>query len=92
MLRRHWPTAWLLTLLLVLQAQLWLGRGALPDVWQLRTALITLEQDNDQAQLANQALANEVRDLQTGLESIETQARMSLGLIKPNEVFIQYAP
>jgi cell division protein FtsB len=89
MLRRYWPTALLLALLL-LQSQLWLGRGALPDVWQLRDALADLAQDNRNAQLANQALANEVRDLQTGLDSIEAQARMNLGLIKPNEVFVQY--
>lgn len=90
MLRRYWSTALLLALLLLLQSQLWLGRGALPDVWQLRDALANLAQDNRNAQLANQALANEVRDLQTGLDSIEAQARMNLGLIKPNEVFVQY--
>jgi cell division protein FtsB len=32
-----------------------------------------------------------VRDLQEGLEVIETYARKELGMLKNNEIFVQYA-
>jgi cell division protein FtsB len=34
-------------------------------------------------------LAAEVADLKHGLEAVEEQARMELGMIKPDEVFYQ---
>ena len=41
-----------------------------------------------QAQQANEQLASEVRDLKEGLEMVEEKARMELGMVKPNEVFV----
>jgi cell division protein FtsB len=32
-----------------------------------------------------------VRDLKEGLEMIEDKARAELGMIKPNEILVQYA-
>jgi cell division protein FtsB len=32
-----------------------------------------------------------VRDLQEGLEMVEEKARMELGMVKPNEIFVQIA-
>ncbi len=42
-----------------------------------------------QAQHANEQLASEVRDLKEGLEMVEEKARMELGMVKPNEIFVQ---
>ena len=78
-------------LLLVLQGQLWLGRGSVPDVKQLRDKLATLEAENAELKRRNEQIANEVRDLQEGLEVIETYARKELGMLKNNEIFVQYA-
>lgn len=90
-MRRYLIPSLLALLLLILQAQLWLGRGSLPDVWSLQSTLANLTQNNQQASQRNAQMTNEIRDLQNGLEVVEAQARRELGMVKPNEVFIQYA-
>jgi len=83
--------ALLITLLVVLHLQLWLGRGSLPNVAQLRSDLAQQLERNEQARQANSQLEAEVRDLMDGLEMVEEKARMELGMVKPNEVFVQYS-
>lgn len=82
----------LLTLLVILHAQLWFGRGSVPSVAQLQTKLQAQNEKNAAAQLANEQLASEVRDLKEGLEMVEEKARMELGMVRPNEVFVQITP
>lgn len=91
MLARFRVPAALLTLLLVLQAQLWLGRGSVPEVNAMRQQLATLQTDNAEAQRRNNQIASEVRDLEEGLDMVEELARMELGMVKPNEIFVQIA-
>ena len=86
--RRHVPAV-LLILLLALQAQLWFGRGSIPNVAQLTQELAQQKQSNAQAVLANERLDAEIRDLREGLETVEEKARMELGMVKPNEIFVQ---
>ena len=87
-MRRPLPLI-LIGLLLILQAQLWLGRGSLPTVWQLGQQLQAQKQRNALAQRANEQLGNELRDLREGLEMVEEQARKEIGMVKPNEIFVQ---
>ncbi|MBK9441004.1 MAG: septum formation initiator family protein [Comamonadaceae bacterium] len=79
----------LITLLVVLHAQLWLGRGSLPKVAQLQAQLAEQNQLNNQTRLANDQLAAELRDLKEGLEMVEEKARMELGMVKANEIYVQ---
>ena len=79
----------LLALLVVVWAQLWIGRGSLPDVRQMQIKLADQEAQNAQARRDNERLAAEVRDLQEGLEMVEEKARMELGMVKPNEILVQ---
>ena len=88
MARRLVPAA-LIALLALLHAQLWFGRGSVPDVTRMQDQLDALEQRNAQAQLANTRLAAEVRDLQEGLDMVEEKARSELGMVKPNEIYVQ---
>lgn len=81
----------LIALLVIVQAQLWFGRGSLPQVNEMRKELAQLEIDNRNAQQRNSQIANEVRDLQEGLEMVEELARQDLGMVKPNEIFVQIA-
>jgi cell division protein FtsB len=86
---RRLVPAVLLGLLVLIHAQLWLGRGSLPQVAQLRNELNLQQQHNQQAQLANGQLAAEVRDLKEGLEMVEEKARMELGMVRANEIYVQ---
>lgn len=81
--------ALLIGLLAVVQAQLWLGRGSVGDVAQMRQKLDEQKARNAVAQQANERLASEVRDLQEGLETVEEKARSELGMVKPNEIYVQ---
>ena len=79
----------LAALLLLVQAQLWFGRGGVPQVRELRERLHLQEATNEAARQRNAELGSEVRDLQEGLEMVEEVARHQLGLVRPNEIFVQ---
>ena len=83
--------ALLITLLLIVHAQLWIGRGSVFQVANMRSELTLLEQANLDAQTRNQQISNEVNDLQEGLEMVEELARQDLGMVRPNEIFVQIA-
>ncbi len=85
-------TSLLLILLLVLQGQLWFGRGSLPNVRQMQDKLSEMNAQNQKAQAENDRLASEVRDLKEGLDMVEEKARSELGMVKPNEIFVQFSP
>lgn len=82
----------LITLLLIVNWQLWSGRGSVPSVSQLQQKLDAQNTANAQARLANERLASEVRDLKEGLEMVEERARSELGMVKPNEIFVHTGP
>jgi cell division protein FtsB len=81
--------ALLIALLAVVHAQLWLGRGSIPNVAQLQQKLDAQTMANQLARQTNERLAAEVRDLQEGLEMVEERARLELGMVKPNEILVQ---
>ncbi|WP_299019351.1 cell division protein FtsB [uncultured Tepidimonas sp.] len=88
-MRAHWVTAVLVVLLAVIHGHIWWGRGSVSQVEALRRELAEQEQANEQARLRNERLAAEVQDLREGLETVEEIARQELGLVKPNEIFVQ---
>ena len=83
--------ALLLALLAVVHAQLWFGRGSVGNVAALERRLQEQKAHNAQSQQVNERLASEVRDLKEGLDMVEEKARSELGMVKPNEIFVQIA-
>ncbi len=81
----------LISLLVVLHAQLWFGRGSVPNVNRMVLELEAQKQKNAQAQLVNDRLVADVQDLREGLEMVEEKARLELGMVKPNEIYVQIA-
>ena len=79
----------LISLLAILHAQLWIGRGSIPNVTAMTQDLRVQRDKNDLARQANERLAAEVRDLKEGMEMVEEKARFELGLVKPNEILVQ---
>jgi cell division protein FtsB len=80
----------LLALLVIFQGQLWVGRGSVGHVRELAQKLDTQQAQNVQAKQHNEQLLFEVRDLKNGTSLVEAIARQELGMLKPNEVFVQY--
>lgn len=80
----------LAALLLILQGQLWLGRGGLMGLSGQAQQLQALKAENEQARRVNEQLTAEVADLKEGLHMVEERARNELGMVRPNEVFVQY--
>ena len=81
----------LIALLVMLHAQLWFGRGSVSSVARMGEQVDAQAKKNAQAQLANDRLVAEVRDLQEGLEMVEEKARQELGMVKANEIYVQIA-
>jgi cell division protein FtsB len=81
--------ALLIALLVLVHVQLWFGRGSVSGVATLQQQLDAQKTANLRAQQANERLASEVSDLKEGLEMVEEKARMDLGMVKPNEIYVQ---
>ena len=88
---RRLVPALLLVLLLLLQAQLWLGKGGLPAVSKLDNELKAKTQSNEAARLRNTQINAEVTDLKEGMGMVEERARQELGMVKPGEILVQIA-
>ena len=79
----------LIALLVIFHAQLWTGRGSVTNVRDMQKRLVDQQAKNIKAQASNDQLAAEVRDLKEGLQMVEEKARSELGMVKPNEIFVQ---
>ena len=75
--------------LLGLQYQYWLGENGRFEHNKLLTQTEDQQRLNDNQVAANNLLRTDVYDLKNGLEAVEEHARLDLGLIKPNETFVQ---
>jgi len=71
------------------QIGLWIGKGSVPHAWSLQSQLREQQGANELARQRNQRIAAEVGDLKEGLEMIEEKARGELGMVRPDEVFVQ---
>ena len=85
----RWATVVIAALLLVVQGDLWFGKGNMPYVMSLRKQLVAQRAANVQARERNVRVAAEVVDLKEGLEMVEEKARAELGMVRPNEILVQ---
>ena len=79
----------LVALLAAVHVELWLGKGGVPRVMSLRAQVESQQRLNAQALARNERMAAEVRDLREGLEMVEEKARTELGMVKPDEIYVQ---
>jgi cell division protein FtsB len=85
----RWATLFLLGLLGLVQGGLWLGSGGLPQVRKLQAQLDAATAHTAEQKRENARLQAEVDDLRNGLEMVEDRARSELGMVKPDEIFVQ---
>ncbi|MEI6858550.1 MAG: cell division protein FtsB [Shewanella sp.] len=79
----------LISLLGVLQYQLWCGVNNLPGSVQLREQIVLQQEGNAKLVARNQVLREEIFDLRSGTEALEERARNELGMIKEGETFFR---
>lgn len=79
----------LVLLLILLQYGIWTGRGSVAQVAELQKTLTELRAKNQQTEADIARLQSEIHDLQEGLSIVEEKARYEMGLVKPNEIFVQ---
>ena len=82
----------LLVLIGLVHIELWFGKGGVPRVMELQAKLAQQKAANELARARNAQLDAEVRDLKAGLEMVEETARYDLGMVKPDEIFVQLSP
>lgn len=80
----------LILALVVLQHKLWLGDGNLIQWIKLEKKLEDHQQQNDKLAARNRAMEADIRELKSGDQALEEQARYELGMIKETEVFYQF--
>lgn len=66
--------------------------GGFSDYLQAKQQLNEIDRTLAEQQQQNSLLKQEVNELQTSDEGIESIARQVLGMVKPNEVFIEVIP
>jgi cell division protein FtsB len=88
----RWITLALVALLMLVQAELWFGKGGVTRMVELQRRLDAQKSTNELAKRRNEQLAAEVSDLKEGLEMVEEKARFELGMIKPDEIYVQLSP
>ena len=88
----RWVTVALLATLALLQWPLWLGERGWPAVHRLREQLRAQLQANEQASQQNAALSAQAHDLQSGTQAVQDRARSEMGMIAPDELFVQVLP
>jgi cell division protein FtsB len=88
----RWITLGLAALLVLVQAELWFGKGGVTRMVELQRKLDAQRSTNELAKHRNEQLSAEVSDLKEGLEMVEEKARFELGMIKPDEIYVQLSP
>ena len=81
----------LVALLVLVHAELWFGKSGVPRTRELGAKLEQQLATNEAARLRNEQLQAEVRDLKEGLEMVEEKARFELGMLKPDEILVQFS-
>lgn len=80
----------LVVALVILQHKLWLGDGNLIQWSNLEKKLAAQEIENNKLFARNKALEADIRELKSGDQALEEQARYELGMIKDKETYYQF--
>ncbi len=80
----------LAALLALIQYPLWLGQGSWLRVWELDRQLGLQQEVNAGKRMRNEGLEAEAKDLKEGTTALEERARYELGMVKRDEIFVQF--
>ncbi|MGE0801619.1 MAG: cell division protein FtsB [Lautropia sp.] len=80
----------LAVLLALIQYPLWIGQGSWLRVMELDRQLGLQQEVNAGKRMRNEGLEAEVADLRDGTTAAEERARYELGMVKRDEIFVQF--
>ena len=80
----------LIVVLVLLQNKLWLGEGNILQWLTLEQKLRQHEMENDKLALRNKSLEADIKELKSGDQALEEEARFELGMIKETEIYYQF--
>jgi cell division protein FtsB len=80
----------LIIVLAVLQHKLWLGDGNIVQWFTLEQKLKEEDLNNSKLAARNKALEADIKELKTGDQALEEQARYELGMVKQDETYYQF--
>lgn len=89
-MRWPWSTLALTAAVVVVQADLWLAPSNMPQVFSLERQLAEQLALNATAEERNRRAIAELSDLKEGLEMVEEKARRELGMVRADEILVQY--
>ena len=81
----------LLLLFVLLQYQIWNGSGNVRQMAKMKQDLARQQTANALLEQQIARSQSEIQDLKEGLSTVEEKARYEMGMVKPNEVFVQIA-
>ncbi|KTD82636.1 cell division protein FtsB [Legionella waltersii] len=80
----------LIIALVALQHKLWLGDGNLVQWISIEKKLVAQQEHNEKLSARNKALEADIKELKSGDQALEEQARYELGMVKENETYYQF--
>lgn len=82
-------TVVLVLMLAGLQYRVWFGDASMGEVRDKEARLAVLDSEQTRLARRNETLVAEVESLRQGVDAVEAQARLNLGLVRPDEHFYQ---
>lgn len=82
-------TTVLVLMLAALQWRVWFGGASVGKVEAKQARVAQLQLEQSRLERRNETLVAEVESLRRGMDAVEAQARLSLGLLYPGEHFYQ---
>ena len=76
-------------MLILLQYAFWGGKQNVIDLYHLNRQVDDVRNENHEFRNRNDQLHEDVIDIKSQLDAIESQARFDLGMIKPGETYYQ---
>lgn len=80
----------LILALVSLQYKLWLGYGGIQQRQLVEQKIALQKAENQSIRSRSHALEADIRELKSGEQALEEQARYELGMVKDNEVYYQF--
>lgn len=72
-----------------LQWRVWFGDASVGEIGDKQARLADLQAEQSRQERRNETLVAEVDSLRHGVDAVEAQARLNLGLVRPDEHFYQ---